>query len=187
MKKKFISLLIMALGVVSLSSCLKDEYLYDIDDQKPVIEFEIASGNLTTLTVSDETTSKDFWVNYSISYAQDITEDITVTVGIDESLLSDGETLLPAGCYTLSTESYAKTAEGLSLPMELVIPAYSKQDLTVRTSWNNRRNAQGTLHVNAAAVEAGTYYLPLRITAVSPQVAPISGNFGHEIICVVIK
>lgn len=185
--KKFISLLIMALGVVSLSSCLKDEYLYDIDDQQPVIEFEIASGNLTTLTVSDDNTSKDFWVNYSISYAQDIEQDITVTVSLDESLLSEGQTLLPSACYSLSTESYAKTAEGLSLPMELVIPAYSKQDLTVRTSWNNRRNAQGTLHVDANAVEPGTYYLPLRITAVSPQVAPISGNFGHEIICVVIN
>ena len=79
----------MALGVVSLSSCLKDEYLYDIDDQQPVIEFEIASGNLTTLTVSDDNTSKDFWVNYSISYAQDIEQDITVTVSLDESLLSE--------------------------------------------------------------------------------------------------
>lgn len=187
MKKKYLTILFMSLSLLSLSSCLKDDYLYDIDAQQPVVEFEISSGNMTTLTVSDETTTKDFWVNYGVSYAQDIKEDITVTVSLDRSLLSASQSLLPESCYTLSTESYAKSADGLSLPMELVIPAYSKQDLTVRTSWNNRRNAMGTLHINAAAVQPGTYYLPLRITAVSPQVAPISGNFGHEIICVVIN
>lgn len=185
--KKYLSILIMAVAALSLSSCLKDDYLYDIHDQQPVVEFEIASGNNTTLTVSDENTTKAFWVNYTISYAQDIKQDVTVTVSLDESLLGSGETLLPSSWYTLSTESYAKTAEGLSLPMELVIPAYSKQDLTVRTDWNNRRNAQGTLHINTAVAQPGTYYLPLRITALSPEVAPISGNFGHEIICVIIN
>ena len=186
--KNIKSLFVLALAALSMTSCLKDEYLYDYDDQQPVIEMMIASGNAATLTVSDTNTTKDFWVNYTISYAQDIKEDVTVTVSIDQSLLGSSQQLLPASAYTMSTESYAKSGSNLSLPMELVIPAYSKQDLTVRTTWNNRRNAQGTLCMKADhGLESGTYYLPLRITAVSPSVAPISGNFGYEIIAVVIK
>ena len=184
--KKILSYIMVAVSLLSTTSCLDDEYLFDYDNMGEVVEF-MTETNKSTINCKNMQGKGSFWVNYAINYAQDIKEDISVTVSLDESLLSAGQQLLPASAYSVSVESYAKTASGLSFPAELVIPEYKKQDLTVRVEWNNRRNAQGTVVVNAAGIEPGTYYLPMRITSVSPEVAPISGNFGTQVITINVQ
>ena len=184
--KKILSYIMVAVSLLSTTSCLDDEYLFDYDNMGEVVEF-MTETNKSTINCKNMQGQGSFWVNYAINYAQDIKEDISVTVSLDESLLSAGQQLLPASAYSVSVESYAKTASGLSFPAELVIPEYKKQDLTVRVEWNNRRNAQGTVVVNAAGIEPGTYYLPMRITSVSPEVAPISGNFGTQVITINVQ
>lgn len=184
--KKIFTLILGAVALFSTTSCLNDEYLYDYDNQKCVVEF-MTETNASTINCKEMKGQGNFWVNYGINFAQDITEDITVTVSLDPSLLAAGQEVLPASAYTISCISYAKTASGMSLPAELVIPAYSKQNLNERIEWNNRRNTQGTVVVDAEGIEPGTYYLPLRISSVSPAVAPVSGNFGHQIVTVNVK
>lgn len=184
--KKIFTLLFAAATLLSTSSCLKDDYMFDYDNMGTVVEF-MTESNASTINCKEMKGQGSFWVNYTINYAEDIKEDINVTVSIDESLLKSSQKVLPTSAYTLSVESYAKTASGLSFPTELVIPAYSKQNLTERTDWNNRRNAMGTIVVDGSKIEAGTYYLPLKISAVNPQVAPISGNFDYQIITINVK
>ncbi|MCF0159671.1 MAG: DUF1735 domain-containing protein [Bacteroidaceae bacterium] len=184
--KKIYSIALMAFAVVGLSSCLKDEYLYDYDNQTPVIEFMVSDGNTKGVTVTEKAPNPtlEFFVNYSISEWQNIKQDITVTVSIDNTLTQNP--LLPAEAYTIDTESYAKTASNMTFPIEMVIPAAEKQDTSVRTWWNNHRNTRGVLNItNPDVLEKGvTYALPMKITGVNPQVTIISGNFGHQIITV---
>ena len=184
--KKFLSYILIAASLLSATSCLDDEYMFDYDNMGEVIEF-MTETNKSTINCKNLQGQGSFWVNYTINYAQDIKEDISVTVSLDESLLSAGQQVLPASAYSVSVESYAKTASGLSFPAELVIPEYKKQALSERVDWNNRRNAQGTVIVNAQGINPGTYYLPLRIKDVSPSVAPISGNFGTQVIIINVQ
>ena len=80
MRTKAYLLLVMFIAL-TMSSCLKDDYLVDWEDAKPVIEL---------------------YVNYTIADWRNQHEDIVVGLDIDESKVGTS-TLLPSSCYTLPT------------------------------------------------------------------------------------
>lgn len=194
--KKIISFIFAAVALLSTTSCLEDEYLYDYDNQQPVIEF-MTETKASTINCSNMKGVGAAYVNYSISDAKKITEDIHVTVSLDESLVS-GLAILPAEAYKLRIHSMANDTYG-SFPADAVIPAYDKlpnrrpnteagsPEVNVQLYEANRQSVSLVVEVDAAGIAKGTYYLPLRITAVSPNVAPISGNFGYQVITVNVK
>lgn len=196
--KKILSFIFCAVALLSTTSCLKDDYLYDYDNQKAVIEF-MTETKASTINCKNMKGVGAAYVNYSISDAKNITEDIHVTVSLDESLIA-GKALLPAVAYKLRIHTMASDTYA-SFPADAVIPAYAKlpdrrpntdpsnPTENVQLYEANRQSVALVVEIDAEAtgIEAGTYYLPLRITSVSPNVAPISGNFGYQIITVNVQ
>lgn len=150
-----ISMLVMALA---MTSCLKDDYLVDWDDAKPVIELPYTRHTTSTTVTAGTEVTFPLYVNYTIADWRNQNEDIVVGLGIDESQTGTSR-LLPASTYTL--------------PQTMTI---AKQ----------KQLAETQLKINTAGLEKGTYALPVIIKSV-PAGYTISGNFGMVLFKVVIK
>lgn len=177
MKNKILSLLFIVVTAFSTTSCLEDEYLFDYDNMKPVIELPYVN-HTQTLSYKEGATSvtSKLYVNYSIADWRNIDEDIPVTLEIDETLLGKNENLLPASAYNLS------------FPLTMTIKKASDIDPTDREKFNNQ-SATEILNINLtdSNLESGKKYgLPIRITNV-PAKYTISGNFNTMIFYVEIK
>lgn len=177
MKTRFISLLIIAFVALTTSSCLNDEYLYDYDDQQPVIEFP-QTNHYEDLDYSagDTSTSSYIIVNYTIANWKDIDEDIPVVVSIDESYMDDGYTLFPSGSYDL-TFPLTMTIEDA----ETQAAEYTRELDGSTSNKYNRQSAQTVITFDLTQLTEGTSYaLPLAITSV-PSGYTISGNYGYYV------
>lgn len=169
MKTKTLSLLLLGIVACLTTSCLKDDYLFDFDDMKPVIEIPGLSqeSNLSYKTGAESVSTK-LYVNYSIADWHDIKEEIPVVVDVDASLLKAGEELLPASCYTPGfplTMTIQKAAD--------VVPDRDKLN-------NQSAEALITVRLDDPKLESGkTYVLPVKIEQV-PSAYTISGNFGYK-------
>ena len=171
MKTRFISLLLVALVAVTSTSCLKDDYLFDYDNMKSVIELPYLDHSKTLSYKSGATSvSADLYVNYSIADWRDIQEDIPVVLSIDESLLG-GAKLLPASAYNLK------------FPLTMTILRASEQEkLSQQVHDGEKLNWQSaqevlTISLTDPNLVSGTLYaLPLTISNVPSQYT-ISGNF----------
>ena len=171
MKTRFISLLLVALVAVTSTSCLKDDYLFDYDNMKSVIELPYLDHSKTLSYKSGATSvSADLYVNYSIADWRDIQEDIPVVLSIDESLLG-GAKLLPASAYNLK------------FPLTMTILRASEQEKLSQQVHDgeklNWQSAQEVLTISLTdpnLVSCTLYALPLTISSVPSQYT-ISGNF----------
>ena len=171
MKTRFISLLLVALVAVTSTSCLKDDYLFDYDNMKSVIELPYLDHS-KSLSYKDGATSvsTELYVNYSIANWRDIKEDIPVELSIDESLLG-GAKLLPASAYNLK------------FPLTMTILRASEQEKLSQLVHDgeklNWQSAQEVLTISLTdpnLVSGTLYALPLTISNVPSQYT-ISGNF----------
>ncbi|CAK7031453.1 MAG: hypothetical protein PARBB_01820 [Parabacteroides distasonis] len=177
MKSKITSLLLSICTIILMTSCLNDEYLYDFENQKPVIELPYVNHSLSLSYKAGSTSvTTPLYVNYSIADWRDITEEIPVVVGIDESLLPKQARMLPASSYNLT------------FPLTMTIKKASDIDPTDRTKLNNQ-SAQENLTIdltNSELVAGETYALPLHIES-APAQYTISGNFNTMVFLVTIK
>ena len=180
MKTRFISLLLVALVAVTSTSCLKDDYLFDYDNMKSVIELPYLDHS-KSLSYKDGATSvsTELYVNYSIANWRDIKEDIPVELSIDESLLG-GAKLLPASAYNLK------------FPLTMTILRASEQEKLSQLVHDgeklNWQSAQELLTINLTdpnLVSGTKYALPLTISSVPSQYT-ISGNFRNVVFYVTI-
>lgn len=177
MKNKILSILLITLTAFSTTSCLDDEYLFDYDNMKAVIELPYVNHyvNLSYKQGATSVSSK-LYVNYSIADWRDIKEDIPVTVNLDTSLLDEDEELLPTSAYNLT------------FPLTMTIKKASDVDPTDREKLNNQ-SATEILNINLTDtnLEVGkTYGLPVTITN-APANYTISGNFRNVVFYVTIK
>ena len=67
--KKILSFIFCAVALWSTTSCLKDDYLYDYDNQKAVIEF-MTETKASTINCKNMKGVGAAYVNYSISDAK---------------------------------------------------------------------------------------------------------------------
>ena len=180
MKTRFISLLLVALVAVTSTSCLKDDYLFDYDNMKSVIELPYLDHS-KSLSYKDGATSvsTELYVNYSIADWRDIKEDIPVELSIDESLLG-GAKLLPASAYNLK------------FPLTMTILRASEQEKLSQLVHDgeklNWQSAQELLTINLTdpnLVSGTKYALPLTLSSVPSQYT-ISGNFRNVVFYVTI-
>lgn len=180
MKTRFISLLLVALVAVTSTSCLKDDYLFDYDNMKSVIELPYLDHS-KSLSYKDGATSvsTELYVNYSIANWRDIKEDIPVELSIDESLLG-GAKLLPASAYNLK------------FPLTMTILRASEQEKLSQLVHDgeklNWQSAQELLSIDLTdpnLVSGTKYALPLTISSVPSQYT-ISGNFRNVVFYVTI-
>ncbi|MCI5580378.1 MAG: DUF1735 domain-containing protein [Phocaeicola plebeius] len=180
MKTRFISLLLVALVAVTSTSCLKDDYLFDYDNMKSVIELPYLDHS-KSFSYKDGATSvsTELYVNYSIANWRDIKEDIPVELSIDESLLG-GAKLLPASAYNLK------------FPLTMTILRASEQEKLSQLVHDgeklNWQSAQELLTINLTdpnLVSGTKYALPLTISSVPSQYT-ISGNFRNVVFYVTI-
>lgn len=159
---KIILLFCFVTVTLSLTSCLKDDPMFDWGRAIPVIELPYKSHDITKTKVKNTVNeSVELMVNYTVPSASDNTEDIGVTLAVDASMVTQFNNglaasaqkyvLLPAGTYTLPTVVIRK---GTQL-------------------WKE------TMTVNTATLQAGMkYLLPIKITG-APAGYTISGNFGY--------
>ncbi|MEX6687641.1 DUF1735 domain-containing protein [Danxiaibacter flavus] len=162
MKKIIIKVLPLLIGITGLASCLKEAPSFNPDDSNNVVEFgntgavqhygdQIGfASDLGSIAVGDTAT---FNVNLSYSGAKVAGEDITVTLDLDETLLTGTDHIMPP-------------AELFSFPKTAVI---KKGAQVTQIKVTIKRTEAFDFTVN--------YALPLKITAVSNN-TPISGNFG---------
>lgn len=158
MKTKVYLLLSILCMAFTMSSCLKDDYLVDWDDAKPVIELPYTRHTQSTTVTAGTEVSLKLYVNYTIADWRNQKEDIIVELGIDANKVGTS-ILLPASTYTL--------------PATMTI---AKQTQLAETE----------LKINTTGLEKGTYALPVIIKSV-PAGYTISGNFGMMIFKVTIK
>ena len=160
---KFISGLCFMALLLTSTSCLDDDPLVDWDNLGVVIElpYKTHEYNLTKVTPNENETFP-LMVNYTISRASDNTEDISVQLGVDESMVETYNASLAA-----SAQKYKLLpASTYSLPSTLVIK-------------KGTQLLEETMTINTSSLTPGEYYLlPIKITGV-PQGYTISGNFGH--------
>ena len=176
MKTKILSLLFIIALSFSATSCLDDDYLFDFDNMKPVIEIPGLDQNTNlSYKAGSESVSVKLYVNYSIADWRDIKEDIPVVVDIDTSYLEDDEELLPASSYSPT------------FPLTMTIKKAS--DVVPDRDKLNNQSAEETITVNlndANLVSGKTYVLPVKIKEVPSQYT-ISGNFGYKRYILVVK
>jgi hypothetical protein len=162
MKKITIKVLPVLIGILGLTSCLKDAPSFNPDDSNNVLEFGNTGpvqhygdqiGFISDLGSIAEGDTATFNVNLSYSGAKTAGEDINVTLDVDQSLLTGTDHVLPP-------------AELYSLPKTAVIK-----------KGNQVTQIKVTVKRTAAFDFTANYAIPLRITAVSNG-SPISGNFG---------
>lgn len=158
MKTKVYLLLSILCMAFTMSSCLKDDYLVDWDDAKPVIELPYTKHTQSSTVTAGMEVSFKLYVNYTIADWRNQKEDIVVGLSVDESQVGTS-TLLPASTYTL--------------PATMTIVKQSQL-------------AETELKINTTGLEKGTYALPVIIKNV-PTGYTISGNFGMVLFKVVIK
>lgn len=158
MKTKVYLLISMLSIALVMSSCLKDDYLVDWEEAKPVIELPYTKHTTsTTVTAGTEVRFK-LYVNYTIADWRNQNDDIVVGLDIDESKVGTS-TLLPSSTY--------------ALPTTMTIPKQTQL-------------AETELIINTTNLEKGTYALPVIIKSV-PSGYTISGNFGMMLFKVIIK
>ena len=163
------------------TSCLDDEYLYDFENQKPVIELPYVNHSMTlSYKEGTESVSTPLYVNYSIADWRDINEEIPVVVDIDESLLPEGSLLLPQSSYNLT------------FPLTMTIKKASDVDSSDRGEESGKLNNQSAMEMltvnlqDENLVVGKTYALPVRIVS-APSQYTISGNFNTMVFEVTIK
>ena len=153
------------------TSCLDDDPLINWDDMISVIELPYKSHYTTLSQVTPEKNETfTLMVNYTIPKVEGNKEDITVNLGVDESMVSSYNATLAA-----SSKKYEMLpASACTVPSSMVISKgtrYTEQQVTV----------------NTASLEPGKYYiLPIKITSTSGNYV-ISGNFGHLYVRVQMK
>ncbi len=155
---KRVAIFAMALMSLTMTSCLKDDALIEWDDAVYVLELPYTKHYLLKQNVKPDTQVEyDFMVNYSIDTESKMTEDIPVTLGVDESLATTHidykkYELLPASAYSFPTEIVITKGERL---------------------WN------GKISVNTAGlVPGGKYQIPIVIKD-APDNYVVSGNFNY--------
>lgn len=177
MKSKTISFFLFICTAFLTTSCLEDEYLYDFDNQKPVIELPYVNHSLSlTYKAGQTSVATPLYVNYSIADWRNIHEEIPVVVGIDESLLPGGTEILPSSSYNLA------------FPLTMTIRKASDVDPTDRTKLNNQ-SAQENLTIDLTdkrLTPGKTYALPVRIES-APSQYTVSGNFNTMVFLITIK
>ena len=177
MKRRLVLYTLLIMSLLTTTSCLDDEYLYDFEDQKPVIELPYVNHSLSlSYKAGDASVSTPLYVNYSIADWRNINEEIPVVVDIDESLLPDGAELLPAASYNLT------------FPLTMTIKKASDVDPTDRDKLNNQSATEIlTIDLQGSGLTQGTTYaLPLRITN-APAQYTISGNFNTMVFSLTVK
>ena len=181
MKNRIFSLLLLISSLFLATSCLDDEYLYDFENQKPVIELPYVNHSMTlSYMEGTESVSTPLYVNYSIADWRDINEEIPVVVDIDESLLPEGSLLLPQSSYNLT------------FPLTMTIKKASDVDSSDRGEESGKLNNQSAMEMltinlkDANLVVGETYALPVRIVS-APSQYTVSGNFNTMVFQVTIN
>lgn len=162
-------LLIPALpaAMFAATSCLNDEPLIDWDEVKDHYVIELADNDHAQAENNMEQGDvAEFMiiVNYTASYAHEVTEDIHVTLGVDLDTIQKinaGLTASEQPFEPFTAESYA------GLQTEVTIPAGCKKD----TVFLN-------VDLNEDFKVGMAYILPIKIKGASDGYL-ISGNFGH--------
>ncbi len=162
MKKITIKVLPVLIGIIGLTSCLKDAPSFNPDNSNNVVEFGNTGavqhygdqiGFISDLGSLAEGDTATFNINLSYSGAKTAGQDITVTLDVDQTLLNGTSHVMPP-------------AELYSFPKTAVI---KKGEQVTQLKVTIKRTAAFDFTVN--------YALPLKIAAVSNS-TPISGNFG---------
>lgn len=172
--KKISYILFTILAVCSLTSCLEDEYLYDYDDQKPVIEIPYYSSNTHTQTMripANKVLTTKFEVNYTIADWRNIKEQIPVVVDVDPSRLPAGAIMMPTSAYDVQFPCTVTIQDA-----ETAWKNYKREEYNLQKMHQNI-----TFNFDDPALENNkTYALPIAIKSV-PAGYTISGNFGYMV------
>ena len=152
---KRVAIFAMALVSLTITSCLKDDAFIEWDDAVYVIELPYTKHYLLKQNIKPDTQVEfDLMVNYSIDTESKMTEDIPVTLGVDESIAGrySAYKVLPSSAYTL--------------PSEIVIT-------------KGERLWSGKIAVNTAGLKpGGKYQIPIVIKD-APDDYVVSGNFNY--------
>lgn len=164
---RIITALCLAALCLSFTSCLKDDPLINWKDMKSVIELPYKKHyyNLSKVIPGENEIFK-LMVNYTIPYASDNKEDISVQLGVDESMVET------------HNATYFKDSE-------LLPPAaYSIPSVVIKAG---TRLWEGNMTINTSTLKPGVeYVLPIVIKSV-PQGYIMSGNFHHLYLRVQMK
>lgn len=146
------------------TSCLNDEPLIDWSQLGVVVELPYTSHNQVKNNVSQDTVvTFELMVNYTIDYADKVTEDIPVGLAVNADMVEEFNSGLAASeqpCEIFPEGSY-------TLPSQLVIAAGTKKTAV-----------DFDINVTSAFEPGHRYLLPVVISGV-PDDYIISGNFGH--------
>lgn len=159
---KFISGLCLMALLLTSTSCLNDDPFVDWDNLGGVIELPYKKHEYSLTKVTpDENKTFSLMINYTIARASDNTEDISVQLGVDESMVE-----------TYNASLAASARKYVLLPAS----AYSLPTVVIQ---KGTQLFEETMTINTSSLTPGVYYLlPIKITGV-PQGYTVSGNFGH--------
>lgn len=165
---KSIHKIILAFAVPALmlcaTSCLDDDPLIDWSQLGVVVELPYTSHSQVKNNVAQGTVvTFELMVNYTIDYADKVTEDIPVGLAVDQDMVTEFNSSLAASeqqCEIFPAGSY-------DLPSQLVIAAGTKK---TAVDFN--------VTVDSRFEPGHRYLLPVVISSV-PDSYIISGNFGH--------
>jgi hypothetical protein len=124
MKKKiyFTSAILMSAALLFLSSCLKDNY-FDFTKNAPVVDFPLGGTTFFAADAISEAPANDangtivrqFAIN--VASPQKLTTATTVTLAVDNSIVTTYNTAHPATTYLpMPTDAYVFTATSVTVP-----------------------------------------------------------------------
>ena len=122
MKKiKYLAFVIILSGL--LHSCLKDTPFLDASNTTPLVEFSFGSNGTTTNSFGTlpDTTEFDTVIAVNLASPQVLNTDVTVTITLDQSLITNFNLANPTNQLTLLPDS--ATVGGLAKTVTLTIPA----------------------------------------------------------------
>ncbi|MEG0518871.1 MAG: DUF1735 domain-containing protein [Bacteroidales bacterium] len=158
---KFFPLVCLIVTALTSTSCLKDDNFIEWDKMGVVIELPYVNHYITqTKVLPTKDISFDFLVNYTVPYAEDNQQDISVSLAVAPDMVKTyNQSLGSTGTYILLPES------AYTLPSP-VIP-------------KGKRLYEAPFTIKTSDLQPGEkYLLPIKIAGV-PAGYTISGNFGH--------
>lgn len=176
--KKLLSLFVAGGIAFSMTSCLKDdEHFVDFAGAPPVIDIPTSAfyGVVANQGLSIQTAPVSYSFNVNLSGPQTLAQDVTVTLAVDPSVLTqynaaNGTNYKPllASLYQFTTTTTTIKAGQRLAPV--TINFFSGADkITDQVAYNN-----------------ANYALPIRVTSTSNNVA-VSSNFGYKIISLKLR
>ena len=185
MNKKYISFLILMMGIAFLNSCLDQDPLFDPDKSNNIIEFYDLQGPVSPVSAPHRlyvnsyeiSTAEDHSVMISYSGAHSNSKDIEVELAVSPQALAEyNQYLVNTGIAAGDTLANGDPDFSAIMQYELMPDNFYTGPLTV-TIPKGETKALLTFSVNTTLFDfAKAYVLPLRIVGSSSGV--ISGNYG---------